>query len=87
MNDRVLQIIVSAVYNSFRGTGIFPLNIENVHLKRCIAVDDDSESAINSVAQVTFESFENPSLSNAASPINNDLLVPAQGIISGLSIN
>ena len=48
-------------------TGIFPLNIKNVHLKRCIGVDDGSESASNSVAQVTSESFKTPSFSNAAS--------------------
>ena len=40
------------IINGFRGTGIFPLNIEHV-LKQCIGVDDDSESASNSVAQVT----------------------------------
>ena len=46
------------IINNLRGTAIFLLNIKNVHLKRFIGVDDDSESTSSSVAQVTSESFE-----------------------------
>ena len=53
INDRI--ITKPKKVNGFCGAGIFPLNIENVHLKWCISVDDDSESAFNSVAHVTSE--------------------------------
>ena len=50
-----------------------------------ISVDDDSESASNSIAQVTSGSFEAPTFTNAPSSsnniINNELLVPAQDTI------
>ena len=76
MNDRI--ITKPKIINGFHGTGIFPLNIENVHLKQCIGADDDSKSASKSVVQFNSESFETPTFSNAASSsiniINNELL-------------
>ena len=72
-----MQLMASVVY-----LFIFPLNIENVHPKRCIGVDGDYKSASNSVKQITSKSFESPTFSNAASSsinvINNKLLVSAQ---------
>ena len=53
MNDRIItksKIMVSVVQAIFH----------------CIGVDDDSESASNSVAQVISESFEAPTFSNAS---------------------
>ena len=50
MNDRIIS--KPKTINGFCGAGTFPLNIENLHLKSCIGVDDDSESASDSILKL-----------------------------------
>lgn len=84
MNDRVIN--ESKIVNGFKGTGVFPLNVQNVHLERCLGVEDDSDTS-NSVPQdLPLNSTDNiPYLvtsdtdTSRINVIENQLIVPAQG--------